>query len=72
MSSEESIGALRIEIEQMAAKFVATLEEKKQYTVILTADGAKHRITGYPNPLPARYLAKWEDDRTRNDVDLSL
>ena len=72
MSKEESIGAIRKAIEKMAAGFVASLEEKKPYTVILTTDGEKHRITDTSHPLPERYLEKWQEDRKKFDIDLSL
>jgi hypothetical protein len=65
MSDEESIGAFRMEIEKMAARFVACLEEKKPFTVILTTDGVHHRITHSSHPFPERYLQELEDDRTR-------
>lgn len=71
MSEEKSIGALRKEIEKMASRFVACLEERKPCTVILTTDGETHRITDSMSPLPAKYLKEWEDDRTRFDLDLS-
>jgi hypothetical protein len=72
MSKEESIGALRKAIEKMAAGFVASLEEKKPYTVILTTDGEKHRITDFSHPLPERYLEQWREDSRKFDIDLSL
>jgi hypothetical protein len=49
----------------MAARFVACLEEKKPFTVILTTDGVHHRIAHSSHPFPERYLQEWEDDRTR-------
>jgi hypothetical protein len=72
MCNEESIGALRTAIEKMAAGFVASLEERKPLTVILTTDGEKHRITESSHPLPERYLEKWQEDGERVDIDLSL
>jgi hypothetical protein len=72
MSNEESIGALRTAIEKMAAGFVASLEEKKPCTVILTTDGEKHRVTDSSHPLPERYLGKWQEDSRKFDIDLSL
>jgi hypothetical protein len=56
----------------MAAGFVASLEEKKPYTVILTTDGEKHRIADSSHPLPERYLEKWQEDSMKFDIDLSL
>jgi hypothetical protein len=56
----------------MAAGFVASLEEKKPYRVILTTDGRKHRITDTSHPLPERYLEKWQEDSRKFDVDLPL
>jgi hypothetical protein len=72
MSDEESIGAFRKEIEKMAARFVACLEEKKPFTVILTTDGVHHRIAHSSHPFPERYLKEWEDDRNKVDVNLPL
>jgi hypothetical protein len=72
MSNEESIGALRKAIEKMAAGFVASLEEKKPSTVIMTTDGEKHRITDSSHPLPERYLEKWQEDSRNFDIDFSL
>jgi hypothetical protein len=56
----------------MAAGFVASLEEKKPCTVILTTDGEKHRIIDSSHPLPERNLEKWHEDSRKFDVDLSL
>jgi hypothetical protein len=72
MSNEGSVGALRIAIEKMAAEFAASLEEQRPYTVILTTDGVKHRITDSSHPLPERYLEKWDEDSGKIDIDLSL
>jgi hypothetical protein len=72
MSKEESIGAMRTAIEKMVAGFVASLEEKKPRTVILTTDGEKHRIIDSSHPLPERYLEKWHEDSKKLDLDFSL
>jgi hypothetical protein len=72
MSEEESIGAMRTAIEKTAARFVASLEEKKPCTVILTTDGEKHRIIDSSHPLPEKYLEKWHEDSRKFDVDFSL
>jgi hypothetical protein len=72
MCNEESSGATRTAIEKMAAGFVASLEERKPFTVILTTDGEKHQVTESSHPLPERYLEKWRDDCERVDIDLSL
>jgi hypothetical protein len=72
MSKEESIGAMRTAIEKVAAGFVASLEEKKPCTVILTTDGEKHRIIDSSHPLPERYLEKWHEDSRKFEVDFSL